>query len=237
MKIKEIAKDLVLDLSSDGLSIQSKDSTIISGFTDIGILANGLLPIVNYKEKSLTYLDTETLEIFSVKDVDWISGLHFAGTALSYFNMDFRMDPNLSNDGEQSFSIKGAYNGSLDEIDGVSVQSEVNRVFDEEGQKFNEVVVSKITIPNTSMKELLNTIKYYRIVGKGRLASSLNIAAANFKSDDGGIYHPKQFVLSGNKKYGVMDIRTQKLLVPCEFNEIKVLLTSADTEKGIVSFT
>jgi len=237
MKIKEIAKDLVLDLSSDGLSIQSKDSTIISGFTDIGILANGLLPIVNYKEKSLTYLDTETLEIFSVKDVDWISGLHFAGTALSYFNMDFRTDPNLSNDGKQSFSIKGAYNGSLDEIDGVSVQSEVNRVFDEEGQKFNEVVVSKITIPNTSMKELLNTIKYYRIVGKGTLASSLNIAAANFKSDDGGIYHPKQFVLSGNKKYGVMDLRTQKLLVPCEFNEIKVLLTSADTEKGIVSFT
>ncbi len=237
MKIKEIAKDLVLDLSFNGLSIQSKDSTIISGFTDIGILANGLLPIVNYKEKSLTYLDTETLEIFSIKDVDWISGLHFAGTAISYFNMDFRTDPNLSNDGEQSFSIKGAYNGSLDEIDGVSVQSEVNRVFDEEGQKFNEVVVSKITIPNTSMKELLNTIKYYRIVGKGTLASSLNIAAANFKSDDGGIYHPEQFVLSGNKKYGVMDIRTQKLLVPCEFNEIKVLLTSADTEKGIVSFT
>ena len=236
MKIKEIAKDLVLDLSFNGLSIQSKDSTIISGFTDIGILANGLLPIVNYKEKSLTYLDTETLEIFSVKDVDWISGLHFAGTALSYFNMDFRTDHNLSDDGEQSFSINGAYDGSLDDIDGVSVQSEAKRVFDEEGQKFNEVVVSKITIPNTSMKELLNTIKYYRIVGKGTLASSLNIAAANFKSDDGGIYHPEQFVLSGNKKYGVMDIRTQKLLVPCEFNEIKVLLTSAHTEKGIVSF-
>ena len=92
MKIKEIAKDLVLDLSFNGLSIQSKDSTIISGFTDIGILANGLLPIVNYKEKSLTYLDTETLEIFSIKDVDWISGLHFAGTAISYFNMDFRAE-------------------------------------------------------------------------------------------------------------------------------------------------
>jgi hypothetical protein len=237
MKIKEIAKDLVLDLSSDGLSIQSKDSTIISGFTDIGILANGLLPIVNYKEKSLTYLDTETLEIFSVKDVDWISGLHFAGTAISYFNLNFRTDPKLSVDGGQSFSIKGAYDGSLDDVDGVSVQSEVNRVFDEEGQKFNEVVVSKITIPNTSMMELLKAIKYYRIVGKGTLASSLNIAAANFKSDDGGIYHPKQFVLSGNKKYGVMDIRTQKLLVPCEFNEINVMLKSAFTEKGIVSFT
>ena len=237
MKIKDIHIKLTLHLTSNGLSIQSEDSTIISGFTDIGILANGLLPIVNDKENSLTYLDTETLELFHINDVDWISGLHFAGTALSYFNMDFRTDANLSNEGEQSFSIKGAYNGSLDEIDGVSVQSEVNRVFDEEGQKFNEVVVSKITIPNTSMKELLNTIKYYRIVGKGTLASSLNIAAANFKSDDGGIYHPKQFVLSGNKKYGVMDLRTQKLLVPCEFNEIKVLLTSADTEKGIVSFT
>jgi hypothetical protein len=43
--------------------------------------------------------------------------------------------------------------------------------------------------------------------------------------------------LSGNKKYGVMDIRTQKLLVPCEFNEINVMLKSAFTEKGIVSFT
>ena len=109
MKIKEIAKDWVLDLSFNGLSIQSKDSTIISGFTDIGILANGLLPIVNDKEKSLTYLDIDTLELFHINDVDWISGLHFAGTALSYFNMDFRTDANLSNEGEQSFSIKGAY--------------------------------------------------------------------------------------------------------------------------------
>ena len=237
MKIKEIAKDLVLDLSFNGLSIQSKDSTIISGFTDIGILANGLLPIVNDKEKSLTYLDIDTLELFHINDVDWISGLHFAGTALSYFNMDFRTDANLSNEGEQSFSINGAYDGSLDEINGVSVQSGVKRVFDEESQKFNEVAISNITIPNTSMKELLNVIKYHRIVGKGKLSSTLNIAAPHFKSDDGGIYHPQQFVLSGSKKYGVMDIRTQKLILPCDFNEIKVLFKSADTEKGIVSFT
>jgi len=228
MKIKDIHTKLTLHLTSNGLFIQSEDSTIISGFTDIGILANGLLPIVNEKENTLTYLDVETLELFSITEVDWISGLHFAGTALSYFNMDFRTDANLSNEGEQSFSIKGAYDGSLDEI---------KRVFDEESQKFNEIAVSNITIPNTSMKELLNVIKYYRIVGKGKLSSSLNIAAPHFKSDDGGIYHPQQFVLTGSKKYGVMDIRTQKLIVPCDFNEIKVLLKSADTEKGIVSFT
>jgi hypothetical protein len=237
MIIKEFKPDLHLVLSSEGLSIQSKDSTIISGFTDIGTLANGLLPIINDKEKTLMYLDIDTLEIFPVKDVDWISGLHFVGSGLNYFNMNFRTDPKLSDDGEQSFSIKSAYDGSLDAIEGVSVQSETNRVFDEEAQKFTEAAVSKIIIPNASMKELLSAIKYYRIVGKGKLASSMNIAAANFKSDDGGIYHPKQFVLSGNKKYGVMDIRTQKLLVPCEFNEIAVLLTSAATEKGIVSFS
>ena len=237
MKIKEIKTNLDLVLSSEGLSIQSNGTSIFSGFTDIGILANGLLPIVNDKENSLTYLDTETLELFHINDVDWISGLHFAGTALSYFNMDFRTDANLSNEGEQSFSIKGAYDGSLDEINGVSVQSGVKRVFDEESQKFNEVAVSNITIPNTSMKELLNVIKYHRIVGKGKLSSTLNIAAPHFKSDDGGIYHPQQFVLSGSKKYGVMDIRTQKLILPCDFNEIKVLLKSADTENGIVSFT
>lgn len=237
MKIKEIKTNLDLVLSSEGLSIQSYGTSIFSGFTDIGILANGLLPIVNDKEKSLTYLDIDTLELFSITEVDWISGLHFSGTALSYFNMDFRTDANLSNDGEQSFSIHGIYDGSLDNVNGVSVQSEVKRVFDEESQKFNEVAASKITIPNTSMKELLNAIKYYRIVGKGKLSSSLNIAAPHFKSDDGGIYHPQQFVLSGSKKYGVMDIRTQKLIVPCDFNEIKVLLKSADTEKGIVPFT
>ena len=237
MKIKDIHTKLTLHLTSNGLSIQSEDSTIISGFTDIGILANGLLPIVNEKENTLTYLDVETLELFSITEVDWISGLHFVGTALSYFNMNYRSDPKLSNDGEQSFSIKSPYDGSLDSIDGVSVQSEVKRVFDEEAQKFTELAISKITIHNTSMRDLLKSIKYYRIVGKGTLGSSLNIAAPNFKSDDGALYHPKQYVLTGKHKYGIMDIRTQKLLVPCEFNEIKVLLTSADTEKGIVSFT
>ena len=95
--------------------------------------------------------------------------------------MNYRTDPNLSNDGVQSFLIKCPYDGSLDSIDGVSVRSEVKRVFDEEAQKFNEVAVSNITIPNTSMKELLNAIKYYRIVGKGKLSSSLNIAAPPFQ--------------------------------------------------------
>ena len=236
MKIKEIKTNLDLVLSSKGLSIHSNGTIIFSGFTDIGILANGFLPIVNDKENSLTYLDTETLELFHIKDVEWISGLHFVGTALSYFNMNYRTDPKLSNDGEQSFLIKSPYDGSLDSIDGVSVRSEVKRVFDEEAQKFNEVAVSNITIPNTSMKELLNAIKYYRIVGKGKLSSSLNIAAPHFKTDDGGIYHPKQFVLSGSKKYGVMDIRTQKLIVPCEFNEVKVLLKSAETDSGIKTY-
>jgi hypothetical protein len=236
MKIKEISTNLTLHLTSDGLSIQSENSTIISGFKDIGILANGLLPIVNDKEKSLTYLDIDTLELFHITDVDWISGLHFVGTALSYFNMNYRSDPKLSNDGEQSFSIKSPYDGSLDSIDGVSVQSEVKRVFDEEAQKFTELAISKITIHNTSMRDLLKSIKYYRIVGKGTLGSSLNIAAPNFKSDDGALYHPKQYVLTGKHKYGIMDIRTQKLLVPCEFGEINVLLSSAVTEKGIVSF-
>lgn len=236
MKIKELSKDLILDLSINGLAIKSKDSTIVSGFTDIGTLANGLLPIVNYKEKVLTYLDIDTLEFYPVNDVNWISGLHYVGNSLNYFNMNFRSDPNLSDDGEQSFSIKGNYDGSLDTVEGFSVQSEASRVFDEEAQKFNEVIVTKFTVPNKSMKILLNAIKYYRIVGKGNLSSNLNIAAANFKSDDGGIYHPKQFVLSGSKKYGVMDIRTQKLIVPCEFDEVKVLLKSAETERGILSF-
>ena len=236
MKIKDIHTKLTLHLTSNGLSIQSEDSTIISGFTDIGILANALLPIVNEKENTLTYLDVETLELFSITEVDWISGLHFVGTALSYFNMNYRSDPKLSNDGEQSFSIKSPYDGSLDSIDGVSVQSEVKRVFDEEAQKFTELAISKITIHNTSMRDLLKSIKYYRIVGKGTLGSSLNIAAPNFKSDDGALYHPKQYVLTGKHKYGIMDIRTQKLLVPCEFGEINVLLRTAVTEKGIVSY-
>jgi len=237
MKIKDIHKNLTLHLTFDGLSIQSEDSTIISGFTDIGILANGLLPIVNHKENTLTYLDVETLELFSIVGFDWISGLHFSGTALNYFNLNYRTDPNLNNDGKQTFSIKSPYDGSLDSIDGVAVESIVNRVFDEEAQKFMEVVSSKITIPNNSMIELLKSIKYYRIVGNGNLANSLNIAAPHFKSDDGGIYHPKQYILTGKYKYGILDVRTQKLLIPCDYSEINVLLKSAVTENGMVSYT
>ena len=63
MKIKEIANNIELHKAEDGLALMSNNKVLLQGFTDIGTLANGLVPIIYYKQQQFKYLDTDTLEI------------------------------------------------------------------------------------------------------------------------------------------------------------------------------
>ena len=68
MKIKEIANNIELHKTEDGLALMANNKVLLQGFTDIGTLANGLVPIIYYKQQQqqFKYLDTDTLEIFDI---------------------------------------------------------------------------------------------------------------------------------------------------------------------------
>ena len=80
MKIKEIANNIELHKTEDGLALMANNKVLLQGFTDIGTLANGLVPIIYYKQQQFKYLDTDTLEIFDISNVNWISGFHYVVT-------------------------------------------------------------------------------------------------------------------------------------------------------------
>ena len=51
MKIKEIANNIELHKTEDGLALMANNKVLLQGFTDIGTLANGLVPIIYYKQQ------------------------------------------------------------------------------------------------------------------------------------------------------------------------------------------
>ena len=46
MKIKEITKNIELHKAENGLAIISNNKVLVQGFTDVGTLANELVPII-----------------------------------------------------------------------------------------------------------------------------------------------------------------------------------------------
>ena len=98
MKIKEISNNIELHKVEDGLALISNYKVIVQGFTDIGTPANGLVPIIYFKQQEFKYLDIDTLEIFDISNVNWISGFHYVGSNLTCLGHNYRSDPqkNLS---------------------------------------------------------------------------------------------------------------------------------------------
>jgi hypothetical protein len=81
---------------------------------------------------------------------------------------------------------------------------------------------------------LFNEIKYYRIVGKGFLAKGLDIGSRPIKLEDGSNYNSSFFTLSQkDETYGVIDVRTNKLITEIIHKEIDVCskLIRADSDK------
>ena len=46
MKIKEIANNIELHKVEDGLALIANNKVILQGFTDVGAVANGLVPVI-----------------------------------------------------------------------------------------------------------------------------------------------------------------------------------------------
>lgn len=237
MIVKHITSDIDLHLTSLGLSIYIGEKEVISGFSDVGILANGLLPIIYFDERRLLYLDIDSKEIFEISGVDWVSGLHFVGSDLNYFGLNFRSDFDSNRLDSFECNVFADVQGLFDDLVGFSVDVSKKRSFNEDEQKFIELVNTKISASANDFSLALKEIKYLRIVGCGQLGKSINLGAANVRSEDGGVYHPRQFVLTGDAKYGVMDVRSNKLVVPCEFKQINVFHVFALTERGIQKFS
>lgn len=172
MKIKEIANNIELHKAEDGLALISNNKVLVQGFTDIGTLANGLVPIIYYKQQQFKYLDTDTLEIFDISNVNWISGFHYVGSNLTYLGHNYRTDPLNKLSIPYKYSSVEGMKPVFENLDGCEIMLKPERKFNEDLQKMLETGVNKIqcTLTPELVQKMFNEIKYYRIVGKGFLA-------------------------------------------------------------------
>ena len=222
MKIKELTPKLELHIEKDGLSIVADGKVLSKGFTDVGVISNELLPLIYFNEKRFEYIDTESLELFEVKGVDWISGLHYTGSDLTYLGHNFRSNPLMQLNEPTIFTVSKEVSQSFLGKDGCSVEEKSKKQFDYESQKLIETRTYEITIQPEHSYNFFNSIKYLRIVGKGTLGKSLNLGSKNIKTDV-GIYSPMQFSLSqANGAYGVIDIRSNTFLADVKYRKINI---------------
>lgn len=236
MKIKEIASNIELYKTEDGLALMSDNKVLVQGFTDIGTVANGLVPIIYYKQKRFQYLDKDTLEIFDISNVDWISGFHYVGSNLTYLGHNYRTDPLNKLSIPYKYSSVEGMKTVFENLDGCEMILKPERKFDEDLQKMLETGVNKmqcILTPELAQK-MFSEIKYYRIVGKGFLAKGLDFGALPIKLEDGSNYNSSVFSLSQkDDTYGVMDVRTNELITEITHKEIdvcpKVIRVEKDT--------
>ena len=164
MKIKEIANNIELHKTEDGLALMSNNKVLLQGFTDIGTLANGLVPIIYYKQQQqqFKYLDTDTLEIFDISNVNWISGFHYVGSNLTYLGHNYRTDPLNKLSISYKYSSVEGMKPVFENLDGCEMMLKPERKFNEDLQKMLETGVNKMqcTLTPELAQKLFNEIKY-----------------------------------------------------------------------------
>jgi hypothetical protein len=225
MKIKEITKNIELHKAENGLAIISNNKVLVQGFTDVGTLANELVPIIYFKEQRFKYLDTATLELFDVNNVNWISGFHYVGSSLTYLGHNHRTDPLNNLSASYKYSSVESMKIVFENLEGCEMILRPEKKFNEDLQKMFETGVNKMqcTLTPELAKKLFNEIKYYRIVGKGFLGKGPDIGSRPIKLEDGSNYNPRIFSLSQKDEiYGVIDVRTNKLITEIMHKEIDV---------------
>lgn len=121
MKIKSLSDTLNLHKTSEGLCIQAGDKILASGFSDVGVLANGLLPLVYLEEKKFQYIDEESFDVYNVANVDWISGLHYVGNNLTYMGHNYRTDPVKKPQSAHEFSTNEKVKSVFEKFDGCDI--------------------------------------------------------------------------------------------------------------------
>jgi hypothetical protein len=225
MKIKSITEKIDLCREEDGLRLISEKKVLVEGFTDVGIVSNGLIPIIYFKDKKFAYLDEETFEIYEINNVDWISGLHYVGNNLSYLGHNYRTDPIKYLTDTYQFKTIEKVKDVLERFEGCEINIKPEKKFDMDLQKMVET--GKVTVqckftPELTEK-LFKEIKYYRIIGKGVLGKSINMGSKPIKLEDGSNYNSRLFSLSQkNELYGVIDVRTNKLVLETKYKKIDI---------------
>lgn len=225
MKIKEISNNIELYKAEDGLALMSDNKVLVQGFTDIGIVANGLVPIIYHKQQQFKYLDTDTLEIFDISNVNWISGFHYVGSNLTYLGHNYRTDPRNKLSVSYKYSSVEGMKPVFENLDGCEMILKPERKFNEELQKMLETGVNKMqcTLTPELAQKLFNEIKYYRIVGKGTLGKGPAVGALPVRLEDGSNYNASLFSLSQkDEAYGVIDVRTNKRITEITHKELDV---------------
>jgi len=236
MKIKSITKKIDLYKDENGLSLMSNEKVLLNGFTDIGKVSNGLIPVIYFNDKKFEYLDEDTFQIYKIENVDWISGFHYVGSNLTYMGHNYRTDPIEKLSDPYEFKTVEKVKGVLEKFDGCEMIVKSEKKFDMDLQKMVET--GKVTVqckltPELSEK-LFNEIKYFRIVGKGVLGKGMDMGSKPIKLEDGSNYNSRIFSLSQkNDTYGVIDVRTNELIVEMNYKKIdvcpKVITVDSDT--------
>ena len=225
MKIASITENIDLHRGDNALRLMVESEVLLDGFTDVGVVANGLIPIMNFNDKVFAYFDTETFETHEIRKVDWISGFHYVGSNLSYSGHNYRTDPLKEVTDFYHFRMSEKVKDVFQNFDGCELTEVPEKKFDVDTQKMMETgnVTVQCKMSPQSMKRLFDLIKYYRIVGSGFLGKSLNIGAMPIKLEDGSNYISRLLALSQkNGLYGVMDVRTNKLIAEIKYKKIDI---------------
>lgn len=225
MKIKSVTEKIELHREENSLRLTSEGKVLLEGFTDIGVVSNGLIPVIYFKEKKFIYVDDNTFEIYEIKNVDWISGFHYVGNNLSYMCHNFRTDPIKTTTDSYQFKTIEEVKDILQKFDGCEMTVKPEKKFDMDLQKMVETGKVTVTgiLTNQLYKKLFSEIKYYRIVGSGVLGKSMDMGSKPIKLEDGSNYNSRLFSLSQkNDFYGVIDVRTNKLLVEIKYKKIDI---------------
>lgn len=235
MKLKSVSEKVELHSENNVLRLISRGNILLEGFTDIGVYSNGLIPVIFFNEKRFLYVDGDTFEIYEIKNVDWISGFHYVGNDLNYMGHNYRTDPTKKTTDYYKFKTIEGVKNMFEKFDGCETTVKTERKFDFDLQKMVETGKVETTCalsPQLSHK-LFNEIKYYRIVGRGFLSKGLDMGSKPVKLEDGSNYNPRFFTLSEkNDLYGVVDVRTNKLLLETKHKKIDVLPNAIIVDSG-----
>ena len=227
MKIQQFSNDVSLVYEDTALVLKQGSEVLVSDVFEVGIEANGLLPISFDKGSRWAYLDTTTVSVINVPSVQWISGFHFVGNGLNYMGLNYRTDPLTRVPTELAVSTAvESVALALQQIEGVSAKHEAAKKFNYDTQKFEEESVFRITFTENAWHAGLQAIRHIRIVGHGVINSNIDIAKSFVKDETEVVYRPRKMSLSqSSAKYGVINVLTGDVLVPCDFKDIHVYPT------------
>ena len=226
VNVENIKDDINLVHKDGQLHIMQDDRILISGFNNIGTTVNGLIPLYYKKDNLFKYYDIHKQIEYTIQDADWISGFHYLGSNLNTMFHNLRTNPvdNLKNN-EYIFNTDNQeIINVFKNLQGYSSRYKIKQKYDQQSDSFIEFTSDQTehVITRDLMEELMDSLKYLRIAGKGQLNRSHNFIKGSTKDHDGNvIYTPQDLTLKGS--YGVIDVRDGSWLLEPKHSMINIL--------------